>query len=109
MIEALWSIEFETSTGYIGAGVAMFETGRIYGGDSNYYYVGDYRLKDNLATASIVVTHYSGGLNNVFGPLKQVNLNLTGIVNRSSFTVSGVAAESSAHIVIRLTRRAELP
>lgn len=109
MVEALWSVEFGTNTGFGGAGVAVFETGRVLGGDASYYYVGTYSLKDGIATATIDVIHYSGPLNNVFGPLKKVTLNLAGEVKHDTFTVTGTAKEAPGQIFIRLTRRAELP
>jgi len=43
-IEALWAVNFSTQLGFSGSGVAVFETGRIFGGDSLYYYIGDYVL-----------------------------------------------------------------
>ncbi|MFN3715211.1 MAG: hypothetical protein ACK4R8_00640 [Thiobacillus sp.] len=33
-IEALWSVEFISNSGVFGADVAVFESGRIYGGDA---------------------------------------------------------------------------
>lgn len=38
MLEALWSVEFVSNTDGEGAGVAVLETGRILGGDGQYYY-----------------------------------------------------------------------
>jgi len=38
MIEALWSVNFETSLGMYGFGVAVFETNRILGGDREKAY-----------------------------------------------------------------------
>lgn len=42
MIEALWSVEFMSNLQGAGAGVAVFETGRVLGGDAGYTYVGKY-------------------------------------------------------------------
>ena len=47
-IGALWTVEFENpSNHYEGAGIAVFETGRILGGDSFFYYVGTFSIEKN--------------------------------------------------------------
>jgi hypothetical protein len=43
-IEAVWAVNFITPVGAGGAGVVVFETGRIFGGDSYYYYIGGYLI-----------------------------------------------------------------
>lgn len=109
MIEALWSVEFKTDKNYGGSGIAVFENGRVLGGDATYYYVGSYQIKDGVASASLEVIHYAGPLNNVFGAFKKVSLTLSGEIGHDSFVVSGTAKEAPGQISIRLTRRAELP
>jgi hypothetical protein len=44
-IEALWSLEFVSTEDSYGAGVVIFETNKIFGGDSLYYYLGNYETK----------------------------------------------------------------
>lgn len=44
MLEALWSVEFQSSFGLQGNGVVVFETGRVFGGDSTMIYVGNFVL-----------------------------------------------------------------
>lgn len=110
MLEALWSVEFVANTQDLGAGVAVFETGRIFGGDSQYYYVGNYAMRDGLVNAEIEVTHYAGQASSVFGPLKKFNLKLSGKPGRPVMEVRGQLVENPAlQIFIRLTYRAALP
>lgn len=52
MIEALWSAEFTSNVGNFGAGVAVLETDRILGGDSQYYYVGNYQIVNGILSPS---------------------------------------------------------
>jgi hypothetical protein len=42
-LEALWTAEFIAEEG-TGAGVVIFETGRILGDDSSYYYLGRFEV-----------------------------------------------------------------
>lgn len=53
------------------------------GGDSTYYYDGSYRIHNSSIEADLSVTHYSGPLNNVFGPVRFVSLKLKGSVGEN--------------------------
>jgi hypothetical protein len=62
-LEALWSVVFLTpNSTRLNAGVVVFETNRIFGGDSWYYYSGTYEGKDGKLSARIKSTHYFGDL-----------------------------------------------
>lgn len=44
-IEALWTMQFHNTNGPASsAGVVVFESERIFGGDSCYYYIGNYKV-----------------------------------------------------------------
>ena len=110
MLEALWSIEFLSNVGGFGSGVVVLETGRILGGDAQYFYVGSYSVENHTIRAKVKVTHYSGQPFTVFGQAKEVTLNLTGTPAQDTFEVSGTVSENpTLSISIRFTRRAELP
>jgi hypothetical protein len=109
-IEALWSVEFISNTQIVGAGVAVLETDRIFGGDSQYFYVGDYKSERGVTTANIKVTHYAGAYASIFGPTKEFHLTLKGTPSRDQFELHGhVVGMRDLTISMRLSRRAELP
>lgn len=111
MLEALWSVEFQSSFGMQGNGVAVFETGRVLGGDSMMTYVGSFKVENNLIHADIAVTKYANtpGMASVVG-LNSFNLRVTGKPDQASMTLSGYVVEDpSRKITIRTARRAELP
>lgn len=110
MLEALWSVEFVSDAGFTGAGVAVFETERILGGDNRYTYVGWYKVVGGIMQAEIEVKHYSGDPQSVFGTDRQFSLSLTGKPEYDAFQVFGNRVEApDRRIAIQLTRRAELP
>lgn len=110
MLEALWSIEFVSGTGGFGSGVVVLESGRVLGGDAQYFYVGSYAVVDHSINATVKITHYAGQGMSVFGQAREVTLNLTGTPAHDSFEVAGsVVGAPQASIRIRFTRRAELP
>lgn len=112
MIEALWSVEFGSSVGGFGSGVAVFETGRVLGGDSAYLYVGNYKTANGVVHSEIQVTKYNDlcGMQSVFGPLKSFNLKVSGNVVPMEMVFTGVVVEQpQLKITIKAVRRAELP
>ena len=111
MIEALWSVEFQSSFSMYGNGVAVFETGRIFGGDSSFIYIGNYSVENGNIKADISVKKYANvqGMVSVVG-MNDFSLRVTGIINQNIMTLNGhVIEDPSRKISIVAVRRAELP
>ena len=111
MLEALWSVEFQSSFGFRGNGVAVFETGRVFGGDSTMIYVGSFRVENGSVHANVNVNKYahSPGMASVVG-LDNFNLELIGKPDPNNMSLSGhVVEDPSRKITIHAVRRAELP
>jgi len=62
--------------------VFVLEAGRLYGGDSFFYYEGRYEIDNNSSLqASVRVKHYAGDFLTIFGDKKkQYNVRIGGIV-----------------------------
>jgi hypothetical protein len=111
MLEALWSIEFGSNYGFLGAGVVIFETGRIFGGDAQYYYTGTYDISDGKINAQVNVTRYSEHGVSVFGTTEtEFRLNITGQIQEPVMNAEGYQIDApNNRIALRFTKRAELP
>ncbi len=112
MIEALWSVEFGSNLGSIGAGIAVFETGRILGGDSAFMYIGNYKTENGTVHSDIHVTKYNNlsHMQSIFGPLTSFHIKVSGKSDQKSMVLTGVVVEQpQLQITIKATRRAELP
>ena len=69
-IEALYVVEFADilAPGTMrNGGVAVLETNRVLGGDSGYYYIGNYTIKDNQIDADVRIVKHNPAWGNVFG------------------------------------------
>lgn len=111
MLEALWSVEFKSSFGLEGYGVAVFETGRVFGGDSSMIYVGSFKVEGGQIHATLNVKKYADipGMVSVVG-LNDFNLKVTGMPAHDVMHLSGFVMEDPTRkIAIKATRRAELP
>ena len=91
MIEAMWAVNFATTAGAFGNGVVVFETGKIFGGDSMYYYTGNYTVSGHAINANVKVKHYAGPKQNIMGMgIDELNLKTSGqIQNTTSASAQG--------------------
>jgi hypothetical protein len=110
MLEALWSVQFITSDATVGGGVVVFETQRVFGGDSSFFYLGDYTLDRHQIEVRVKVRRHTPGPQSVFGPLDEFELMLSGEIAEGEFDLVGeLVGDPSRQIVVRLTRQANLP
>ncbi|MFN7399027.1 MAG: hypothetical protein ACK5SX_08205 [Sandaracinobacter sp.] len=57
-IEALWSVTFQLGEAGQGGGVLVFETGRLFGGDTSFAYTGHFTLSgDDLSAEVQAIRH----------------------------------------------------
>ena len=116
-IEALWTVTFGSNLGMSGAGVVVFETGRLFGGDPDYIYLGKYDVTRDgqKITGEVDVSNHSGRLSSIFGGLPRFKLKIEGAVPKSD--AIGPMVQASGHldgnptfqIALTLTKRAHLP
>lgn len=108
-LEALWTIEFGDGDGWKNAGVLVFETGRVFGGDSGFYYLGTVDISDDRLRASIRVVHYHGEPVTAFGDsAAEFHMNFDG--ERADGVVEGeLSRVDFAPLRARLIWRADLP
>jgi hypothetical protein len=78
-------------------GLSSLETGRIYGGDSGYYYIGSYQVEHGTITASVRIVKHNFAAANVFGD------------NAADFTVAIVGTTTETGIEGRIDRLGDLP
>ena len=110
MVEALWGVEFVSSGGNFGYGVAVLETGRILGGDSSFVFVGTYIVESGIIKANIKCTNDRKILESIFGDIGEFNLVIEGAVGEREINLQGHLVENTQmRIGVKLSRRAELP
>ena len=107
MIEAFWKISFINQPD-ASPGVLVLENGLIRGGDSNYYYVGTYKVEDDIIYADVSVIHYFGFLNNIFGTLEKVEVKVSGKIDHDNFILSGEAVELGQAVDVSVERIGEI-
>ncbi len=110
-INQLWAAEFISNVNISGSGIAVFDAGRIFGGDSNYYYLGNFNINNaGFIKAVVKVTHFAGQPYSIFGNRKEFSLSLSGEFNSPVMELGGfIIGEPKLKMLLRLTSKAELP
>ena len=68
-LEALWAVYYGDAADpdHFNGGVVVFESSRVFGGDSYFYYAGSYEASVKTISAQVKITHYSGHDVTAFG------------------------------------------
>ncbi len=111
-LEALWTIEFQTPGGWVNEGIIVLETNRLYGGDSDFFYVGTYEVAGETLTADVHVRHYHGEQLTAFGD-EATDFWVTLEARRDGDAMTGTIRRKDRpdlpELAARLTWRADLP
>jgi T3SS negative regulator,GrlR len=109
-VDALWTIEFETASRWTNGGVVVLDAGRIFGGDSQYYFQGTYRFAAGGLTADIHVSHYHGAVQTAFGDAaREFDVKIEADVAKDGQDVFGSATRGGFPTIhLRMKRRAAL-
>ena len=94
-IEALWSLKFGTIDDS-GAGVTEFETERLFGGDSFFYWTGHYTIKDAVVTARVHVKRHRQGGNSIL-PFDSYDMDITGKMEGDTMQAVGTVVDHPEH------------
>ena len=73
-MEGFWTAEFGSSSGIFAGGTVVLREGKITGGDSTYYYVGEYTVSGKSFKATLKISPFIEGAESVF---KTVGRDLT--------------------------------
>jgi hypothetical protein len=113
MREALYVVEFgdvSVPGTYRNGGVAVLETGRVFGGDSGFYYLGEFQSTNGTVTATIDVTQHNPLIQNAWGNgATNFKLQMRGEVQGQNLVGTMTLAGSSLSLPIRLSWKADLP
>jgi hypothetical protein len=109
VVEGFWTMRFEGPQ-VAGTGVVMMKANKLYGGESGFYYIGNYEVDGNIFKARIAVKNFDPKMPSGFGIKGDYEMDVSGVVKDDS-NMTGTAMITGApqyNIGIRLTKRANL-
>ena len=59
-IDALWALYYFDGDAEVSCGTVTLSDGRLSGGDSFFFYLGRYALRDARLQGEVTITHYNG-------------------------------------------------
>ena len=110
-LEALWAITFGTEQS-VGAGVIVFETERIFGGDTCFYYVGHYTYdpRAQTITGEVEVTRHTPGFPFVFPSQEGGRVRLRGQLSEPIMSLTGYLVQDPHQTIeVHCRHLADLP
>jgi hypothetical protein len=109
MLPGIYSVQFQSSLGAFGLGIAVFDNGKINGGDLSYLYKGTYNIDEKAIKAEVFVSQYRDIQESVFGPLNNFTLNLTGDASDDRFNATGsITGQPQLNITVTGMRVSEI-
>ena len=108
-VEGFWTVRVEGPQ-VAGTGVAMMKGRRVYGGETGFYYLGNYEVDGNVFKARIAVRNFDPAIPSGFGIQGNYEMDVSGVI-RDDDTMSGTAmitGRPQYNVGIHLTKRADL-
>lgn len=65
-LDGFWIVKF-TAPGISGSGVVLFSNGKVFGGETGFYYVGTYRSEEKVVKARVMVRNFDPNVPTGFG------------------------------------------
>lgn len=107
-LEGLWIVKFEAAQ-VLGSGVAVFSNGRVYGGETGFYYLGTYEADGNIVKARIVVRNFDATILSGFGIPGDYEMDVSAVLQGETMTGTAIVSEHPKYgLGIRLTKKANL-
>ena len=112
MIEAIWTLEFVEGDKSTGAGVLIFDDGRVYGGDSHFYTIGRYAVNGGRVCLRTTLHPYrdEAPQGSIVRGRKEFDLEIAGQVHSEQMVLSGaIVGEPGRPLTAVAKRRHEIP
>lgn len=107
-----WTVKFRNlaANNADGAGVVSLVNNQFFGGDSNYYYIGHYTVRDNVLDATVEINHFSGRPSAIFGNSPYAKIKLSGYLQEPLMKLDGHLVDNpSVRIEVVCTKQTSSP
>ena len=100
MKNGIYAVKFATPRGS-GTGVAVIRDNKYHGGDNGYWYRGSFDVNSNAVQGKLHIENHTPHVQSVFGSINQLDLDIAGTAQDTSFSVTGNAAGQAIQISAR--------
>src|SRR5581483_4322202 len=107
-IDGLWIVQF-TAKDIRGSGVVVFNDGKLFGGETGFYYVGSYEADSKIVQARVMVRNFDPSIPSGFGiPVSDYEMDVSATLQGDN-TLTGTAMivnQPQYSLGIRLMKKA---
>jgi hypothetical protein len=108
-VDGFWIVRF-TGAQVAGTGVVVFANGKVFGGETGFYYIGNYEADGNIFKARVMIRNFDTSIPSGFGVSGDYEMDVSTIL-KSEDMMTGTAMISGQpqhSIGIQLTKKASM-
>ena len=107
-LDGLWIAQF-TGKEVSGSGVVVFSNGKLFGGETGFYYIGTYESDGKVVKARVMIRNFDPALPSGFGIPGDYEMDVSAVLQDDKITGTAMIAHQPQHSLgIRLTKKANL-
>ncbi|HSZ61461.1 MAG TPA: GrlR family regulatory protein [Terriglobales bacterium] len=107
-LDGLWIVQF-TGKNILGSGVTVFNNGKVFGGETGFYYIGTYEIDGKVVKARVVIRNFDPAIASGFGIVGDYEMDVSAMLQDNQMTGTAMITNQPQHSLgIRLTKKANL-
>jgi hypothetical protein len=107
-LDGLWIVQF-TGKDILGSGVVVFSSGKLFGGETGFYYIGTYESDGQMVKARALIRNFDPAIPSGFGIPGDYEMDISAVLQDDKMTGTAMIANQPQHSLgIRLTKKANL-
>jgi T3SS negative regulator,GrlR len=107
-VDGFWIVQF-TGTEVYGSGVVVFSNGKLFGGETGFYYVGTYESDGKVVKARVMIRNFDPTMPSGFGIVGDYEMDVSAMLQDDKIVGTAMIANQPQHSLgIRLTKKANL-
>ncbi len=107
-VDGFWIAQF-SGTEVCGSGVVLFSNGKLFGGETGFYYIGTYESDGKIVKARVMIRNFDPAIPSGFGIIGDYEMDVSAMVQDDKIVGTAAIANQPQHSLgIRLTKKADL-
>ncbi|HUC30004.1 MAG TPA: GrlR family regulatory protein [Candidatus Acidoferrum sp.] len=107
-LDGLWIVQF-TGKEILGTGVVVFSNGKLFGGETGFYYIGSYESDGKMVKARAMIRNFDPAIPSGFRILGDYEMDVSAKLQDDKLTGTAMIVGQPQHSLgIRLTKKANL-
>jgi|ERR1039458_979979 hypothetical protein len=107
-VDGFWIVRF-TGAEICGSGVVVLANGKLFGGESGFYYVGTYEADGRMLKARAMIRNFDPAVQSGFGIVGDYGMDISAVLQDNEMTGTAMITNQPKHSLgIHLTKKANL-